>query len=72
MDREFLACPACGSEFFFSRAEGQRIVFHVDSDSSPLILVMGDTLRDDQVKLNDMHCGACSWAGEADQLVPGH
>ena len=71
MEREFLACPACRSEFFFSKAEGQRIVFHVCDDFSPIILAMGEKLSDEQIKLDDMHCGACSWAGEAAQLVPG-
>ncbi len=72
MDTELLACPACGSEFFSSKAEGQRIVFHVGSDFAPFILVRGDNLGDDQIKLEDMHCGACSWAGESSQLVQGH
>ncbi len=72
MDMEFLACPGCGSEFFFCRVNGQRIVFHVGSDYTPITLVMGDDLSPDQLTLDDMYCGACSWAGEVAQLVPGH
>lgn len=72
MDDEFMACPSCGSEFFYCRAQEQRIVFHVDSKLSPIILMVGENLSPDQVDINDMHCGACSWAGEVGQLVAGH
>ncbi len=72
MSDEFLACPSCGSEFFYSKAEGQRILFHVGSEHTPIVVMMGDDLSADHVRLDSMHCGACTWAGEVGQLVPGH
>ena len=69
MNIDFLACPNCGADFFASMNNGRSIVFHVSSHYVPIVLAMADDPTDDQVELDKIQCGACSWQGSARQLV---
>ncbi len=70
---EYLACPSCGSIYIVSARSGGKSVFHVNEQREPVAIehrAQRTTTLD--VDFSQIFCGACSWSGKIDQLVPSH
>ena len=67
---ELLACPTCGSEWFVSTRNGERMVFQMDADQQPVLAeAQAPSATAAQINPNHIFCGACTWQGPAAELV---
>lgn len=63
---DYLACPSCGSEYFYVMSAGEKVVFKVRQDYTIEIINPPGEFDVDQ---QHIRCGACSWQGSTNQLV---
>ncbi len=70
---EYLACPSCSSTYFLSSRKVGKIVFHVGVNNQPIVVNQSqDTGIHMDINISQIFCGACSWSGKIDQLLPSH
>jgi hypothetical protein len=74
VETEFLACPNCGSELFIEKVPGKQLVFRVDAQWTPIYIEedIGQGVSGKEIDPSALRCGACSWRGEMEDLVPSH
>lgn len=68
---ENLACPRCGSLYFLSSRTANRYVFQVDSQWQPWLVNAERSIERQSAPIVQLLCcGACSWQGQLQELVP--
>lgn len=68
---ELRACPRCGSEWFVSSRGGDRVAFQMDEQLRPVLPTdQPQTVATEAIDFAHICCGACTWEGAAEALVP--
>jgi len=68
MSEDFLVCPRCKCLKFYARtAEGKLIFFRVNTDFWPVPTGINPSDLS-HADFSPIHCTACSWSGEIEEL----
>ena len=69
---EYRMCPSCGTTYFFSELNGDKIVFQV-SENNELIILPDQTFDEFRLYINPwrIYCDACAWGGPVHDLNLG-
>jgi len=65
-------CPSCGSEFFRTSKTGNKMIFKVTSGRKVTYIAPPYGACANQIDLDNICCGACSWQGRLVDLVTDH